>query len=115
MFNCDSNLIEDRDPSKMTPLILAARQGHQDVVEMLITRGANMLAVDAEGLSALNWSALQGHEQCVRSLLDHGAEVDQINNVNGRTSLEMAAFRGDLQVYKTLLRSKYMKVLKEII
>jgi hypothetical protein len=54
----------------------AARNGHADIVEYLLARGA---AADAKGIfgaSALHWAAFNGHRSTVDVLVQHGARLD---------------------------------------
>jgi len=56
-----------------TPLLEAARYGHEDICRLLIAAGANVKAKDNDGKTAL-MLALQGdHEDVVRVLNQAGA------------------------------------------
>lgn len=71
------------------PLILAAAEGHADVVEMLLTQGADPDAADADGVSALGWACLRSRINIIAVLIDKGATIDQPDN-SGRTPLGLA-------------------------
>lgn len=67
----------------LTPLMVAARAGADDVLEVLLQSGADAQAVDAEGRNALNWlcrsgqgchSYLERHTEPARKLLAAGAD-----------------------------------------
>ncbi|MFP3587698.1 ankyrin repeat domain-containing protein [Paraburkholderia sp. SIMBA_055] len=44
-----------------TALMLAARAGHTDVVRTLLNAGADLLAMDQQGQTALAWARAGGH------------------------------------------------------
>lgn len=58
----------------MTPLSCAAEQGMASVVEALLCRGADAMARDNSGLSALHYAACRGHADAAKLLLDHGVD-----------------------------------------
>ena len=74
-------LIQDGD----TALHFAAKGGHPDSVEVLITNGADVMAKDgvSGGRTALDWAAERGHLDCVEVLLDKGADVMAKDKVSG--------------------------------
>ena len=60
--------------SLVTPLIRAAEGGHPAIVRLLLTRGADPNAQDAEGRTALAAAAAHGDPALVRLLIDAGAD-----------------------------------------
>ncbi len=62
-----------RDERGSTPLIEAARFGHDDVVRALLARGADVKAKDNEGRTALSLAAQGGHAQTILILKQAGA------------------------------------------
>ncbi|XP_014246826.1 myotrophin [Cimex lectularius] len=56
------------------PLHYAADYGQRDVIEYLVSKGADINAKDKHGISALLAAVWEGHTVCVRALLDNGAE-----------------------------------------
>ncbi|XP_013139381.1 PREDICTED: protein TANC2 isoform X2 [Papilio polytes] len=71
------------------PLILAAAEGHDDIVETLLAHGADPDAVDADGISALGWACLRARIPTVVLLLDKGASIELADS-SGRTALALA-------------------------
>ena len=57
------------NPKGMTPLILAAMAGHDDVVARLLAAGASPGAKDKRGRTALAYATKLGHEAVRRRLL----------------------------------------------
>ena len=58
---------------KETPLMVAARRGHEENCKVIINHGANCNAQDAKGDTALHFAALVGHESICCLLLKHGS------------------------------------------
>jgi len=58
------------------PLHYAADYGQGDVIEYLLSKGANVNAKDKHGISALLAAIWEGHTDCVKLLLERGAVKD---------------------------------------
>lgn len=69
-----------------TPLLDAARTGHEEVASVLIAAGADINAADAYGVTALMFSLISGSVQTARELIGAGADVNS-RDVDGRTAL----------------------------
>lgn len=82
-------------------LIIAARENHPAVVELLVTRGARISYRNEAGDSAIMLAALRGNHDIVLRLLNAGAEVDH----EGWTPLMYAAFEGHAEVVDLLIRA----------
>lgn len=92
-----------------TPLIEAAASsefGKSDIVDYLLSKGANVHATDSIGRTALHEAAQMGNVLAVRSLLRNGANVDQTTK-NGLTPLHasMASIIVSPETIETLLKS----------
>ena len=55
----------------------AARDGHFDVVKVLLQNGADVSAFTSEEETALHLAAREGHKRCALQLLCCGAEIDR--------------------------------------
>ena len=74
-----------------TPLIAAAGEGWEDVVQFLLSLpDINLEARSRGGWTAMVHAAVNGHRNLVRLLLDHGAEPAVLVN-SGRTVLDLVA------------------------
>jgi ankyrin repeat protein len=57
--------------------MLACRSGNQEVVKLLLDRGARVNQKEAlRGTTAMMWASEQGHSEIIRLLTQHGAEVN---------------------------------------
>ena len=70
----DPNAIDQKGN---TALIAASKEGHQDVVRLLLKNGADIEGKDTkfEG-TPLIWAALGGQIQTAKQLLDKGADLN---------------------------------------
>jgi len=66
----DVNAIDERGN---TPLLEAARYGHDDICRVLIAAGADLKAKDKDGKTALMLAVQGGHDEVVRVLKQAGA------------------------------------------
>ena len=57
-------------------LLTAAMMGTNEMLEVLITRGADIQSKDKSGLTGLMWAAQYGRVETVKFLLDHGADAN---------------------------------------
>jgi ankyrin repeat protein len=80
------------DLNSGTPLIAAATDGHMEVIELLIANGAdvNAKANDQLGGTALHMTANLGHKKIVELLVAAGADVNA-KMLHGMTPLHFAA------------------------
>ncbi len=70
-------------------LMQAARNGHEQIVTLLLSKGALINAQDGEGWSALMLASWQGHAPIVKALIARGANTSLVNN-KGQTALAIA-------------------------
>ncbi|XP_019721884.1 caskin-2 isoform X3 [Hippocampus comes] len=78
---------EPSDSAFTTPLHLAARNGHKDVIGLLLKAGIDINATTKSG-TALHEAALYGKTEVVRLLLDAGVDVN-IRNTYNQTALDI--------------------------
>ena len=93
-----------RDAEGLTPLMIAAGAGLPHMVNLLLTAGADVLAMDPRmGASALHKAAQSGNVDVVRLLLDGGAFIDHQSPVLGNTPLIDAVLHKQAQAVSCLL------------
>lgn len=64
--------VNAKDESGSTPLLEAARFGHDNICRMLIAAGANLKAKDRDGKTALQLAIQGNHDEVVRALKQAG-------------------------------------------
>ena len=88
--------------NRSSPLHWAAFYGHDAVVAVLLSNGANINQANNHGSSPLHWAAIEGHDSAVAVLLSNGANVNQVTD-DGKSPLHLAANRGEEAVVAVLL------------
>ena len=75
----------------ITPLFLASRAGHLELVKALVRKGANVTTLGAaQNIGALHWAAHKENAEVAIFLIENGADVTQTDK-EGRTPLSMAS------------------------
>ena len=90
------------DPNRsITPLIAAVEHGQPQIIELLLSRGGDVMQPDSQGTTALYQAVVQGQLNTVILLLEHGANP----NVGGldQNCLHHAAKMGDVEIARQLL------------
>jgi len=81
------------DPDHGNALIIAVRNGHREVVDVLVRAGATLDARDDRGATALHWASAKGDVELVRRLVEAGADVNAKDSM-GYTPAQVAAAMG---------------------
>ena len=63
-------------------LLIAAKAGREDLVELIAGFKADVSAGYAEGITALHWASHEGHLAVVQVLLKVGADVEAKDQVS---------------------------------
>ncbi|KAG6622120.1 TKL protein kinase [Phytophthora cinnamomi] len=97
--------VNDVDVDGFTALMVAAAEGHRDVVRALLRRGADVGVRTHELRStALHFAAKNGDAEIVAALCECDAAVVDCWNVNADTPLIWACIEGRAEAVKVLLK-----------
>ncbi|CAF1132972.1 unnamed protein product [Adineta ricciae] len=86
----------------LNALHLASKEGHVNIVQELLSRGANVNAATKKGNTALHIASLAGQEEVVKLLVKYNGNIN-CQSQNGFSPLYMAAQENHLEVVKFLL------------
>jgi ankyrin len=86
----------------LNALHLAAKEGHVNIVNELIARGANVDSATKKGNTAMHIASLAGQLEVVKILVQNGAKIN-MQSQTGFTPLYMAAQENHLPVVKYLI------------
>ena len=81
--------VNGQDDDGCTALILAAMNGHNEICEMLISKGCYTDIQDKDGNTALMYACIKNLTDVVRVLLCHNADFS-IREHDGRTAIDFA-------------------------
>ncbi|KAF6527440.1 hypothetical protein HZS61_010484 [Fusarium oxysporum f. sp. conglutinans] len=101
-----TNLINEQSVNETsslgrTPLGIACADGSNDLVALLLSKGADLTTTNNDGWTPLNVASDSGHAEVVKMLLEKGA--DFTTNEHGWTPLHSASYSGHTEVVKILL------------
>ena len=96
--------IDFMDDRKETALHKAADQGHKDIAQLLLSKGASVEAKNKSEWTPLHYAARSGHTSTVELLLSKGASVEaKTKSTSGWTPLHHAARYGHTSTVELLL------------
>jgi len=98
----DPGLIDIYDPSGSTPLLVSVENGHLNIAEILIYRGANVNLSGNLGVTPLHLAAERGFDDMVRLLIQKGAML-QAKDEMGASPLHYAVEKGKASIVQILL------------
>src|SRR2546423_15593265 len=84
-----------------TVLSVASRKGLEEIVRMLLQKGADVNAQGKSCRSALHAASRYGHEEVVRLLLDNGADV-YARDKDGESASRIASENGHRKIAEML-------------
>eukprot|EP01088_Endostelium_zonatum_P003296 TRINITY_DN14505_c0_g1_i1.p1 TRINITY_DN14505_c0_g1~~TRINITY_DN14505_c0_g1_i1.p1 ORF type:complete len:1444 (-),score=545.59 TRINITY_DN14505_c0_g1_i1:103-4434(-) len=97
--------VDSKDREGATPLHKAAFMGDEEILKLLIDKGAKVDERDREGATPLLKAAFNGRVVCLKHLLEKGADVNAADEENG-TALHNAVYNGHLECAQLLIKYK---------
>ncbi|XP_046672408.1 ankyrin repeat domain-containing protein 17-like isoform X4 [Homalodisca vitripennis] len=101
-FSC-MDVDSETDSNHDTALTLACAGGHEELVELLLSRGATIEHRDKKGFTPLILAATAGHEKVVEILMNHAADMEAQSERTKDTPLSLACSGGRYEVVDLLL------------
>jgi ankyrin repeat protein len=101
-FLLSSNSPDPKDSYRRTPLHLASENGHLEIVQLLLDRGADVKAADRNGWTSLYRASENGYLEIVQLLLNYSADIKAADR-NRWTPLHLASLNGHLEIVQLLL------------
>lgn len=98
----DTNIIELKDIGGNTPLHQAVISSATQIVEYLISKKANINAVDNRGYTPLHYSCQYNFENIAKILVENGAGIN-IKENRGLTPIFLTARNGNLSLVKMMI------------
>jgi len=95
-----------------SPLMLATQEGHKDLVEELLMRGANVDAKDFKGQSMIHKAVLQNHFECLKIILSNKCKLNDAD-FSGFTALDHALVNLDKGADNDMILPNIVTVLLE--
>ena len=102
----DPNIRNDR---QMTPLHVASKHGHLEIVQILLEAHADIMARDEEQKTALHFAAERGHNQVVQLLLSYQADLTTVD-AERRTILHAACVGRNAKIVEELLKHESLAI-----
>jgi ankyrin repeat protein len=100
--------VDAKDRHGHTALMIAARDGRQDVAGLLVKHGASLDHTAKYGLSALMIAVVRRHADVVRTLAEAGACLTLRGTgapgFAGKTAMDLASEIGDAELIEALHR-----------
>lgn len=95
-------LVNPLKPIRNPPLITAIKNNHEEVVQVLLSAGADANLADSEGLTAMHEAAGWSKPEVLRALVEVGGDLN-VRGPNGLSPLHYAAVQGNLPTVQCLV------------
>jgi ankyrin repeat protein len=98
----DPALAHEQTETGATPLHFACASESTDVVELLISKGAEVDAMNDSHYTPLHFAAAYDRPEIIKLLLGHGAQIEA-RSLEAETPLHMAAYSGAVKAARLLI------------
>ncbi|XP_071108992.1 ankyrin repeat domain-containing protein 50-like [Haliotis cracherodii] len=95
--------INSRSKKGKTPLMKAAYYGQRDVLEFLVSKGANVSMVDDDGDNIIHYASIRGQVEVLKHIITRGIVNIRSRGKYGRTPLMRSAYYGNRKVFDLLV------------
>ena len=103
---CVETLVPTKaEPNVCTPIYIAARNGHAEIVEKLIKEKADVEQKQRNGWTPLHIAAKYGHAEIVDQLIRANANIERHQPFRSK-ALHIAAWQGHVRVVQRLIQAK---------
>ncbi|KAJ8511500.1 hypothetical protein OPV22_001934 [Ensete ventricosum] len=100
----DRDSLTRKNRSGFDVLHVAARQGHQAIVQILLDHDPTLIKTFGQSnATPLITAATRGHTEVVNLLLEQDASLIELSKNNGKNALHFAARQGYVEIVKALL------------
>jgi ankyrin repeat protein len=96
--------VNARSRQRSTPLHFAAQDGHIEIAQLLIEKGADVNAKVDDGRTPVFRPTQEGHVEIVRLLVHSGADVNA-RDIDGSTPLHSASIFGHVEIARLLIEN----------
>lgn len=112
ILNNAPSLLNTKNTDGLTPLNQASYKGKIEIVQYLLSRGADLTIGDNENSRPIHNAAVSGHIDVVMLLLANGADIN-VQDDNGYTPIMWAVLRGHPELVDSLLSKSANIYLKD--
>jgi 7,8-dihydropterin-6-yl-methyl-4-(beta-D-ribofuranosyl)aminobenzene 5'-phosphate synthase len=102
LLNKNPDLLKTKDENGITPMHVAANGGHKEIIELLLSKGADANIKDNNGRTPLFFAAGNGSIDICTLLIEKGAQVNVANKYD-RTPLLYAIWRNHKDLAEFLI------------
>ncbi|HEY0823349.1 MAG TPA: ankyrin repeat domain-containing protein, partial [Ramlibacter sp.] len=96
--------VNARDAQQDSAFLLAARNGHAQVVRAALAAGADVRALNRYGSTALMGPSYRGHVETVRVLLQTPIDIHHVNDLGWTALLEAIVLGRDGPAHREIVR-----------
>ncbi|XP_067685419.1 putative ankyrin repeat protein RF_0381 [Haliotis asinina] len=96
--------INARGKHGMTPAMIAAKEGHKEILEVLVKKGSDLSLLDDDENNILHLASNEGHLEIVKYIYSLNIVDIEIREVHGYTPIMLAALFGQTRVFLFLAK-----------